>query len=164
MNRHPASMPPAGAHRYVTRVYYEDTDAGGVVYHATYLRMAERARTEAMRELGIAHADLTAQHGLFFVVRRVKLDYAAPARLDDALLVLTRPITLGSASIELRQSFFRHESAESEVANWPLVVAEVLLVCVGRSPGSEGDPSGAEFRPARIPDRWRAAMARLAAE
>ncbi len=161
MNRHPASTPAPGAHRYVTRVDHEDTDAGGVVYHANYLRMAERARTEALRELGIAHADLIAEHDLFFMVRRVKVDYAAPARLDDLLVVVTQPTALGPASVELRQSFFRTGPGEADgveigVANWPLVVAEVLLVCVGRVAGA--------WRPARIPDRWRAALARLAAE
>ena len=155
MNRHAPSIAPSGAHRYPVRVYYEDTDAGGVVYHANYLRMAERARTEAMRDLGIAHADLIAEHDLFFMVRRVKLDYAAPARLDERLVVVTQPIALGSASVELRQSFFRAADAENEVANRPLVVADVLLVCVGRT--------DAGLRPARIPERWRAALAGLAA-
>ncbi len=153
---HPGSTPPRGGHRYVTRVYYEDTDAGGVVYHANYLRMAERARTEALRELGVPHADLTAQHGLFFMVRRIKLDYAAPARLDEAVAVVTRPVAIGPATIELRQSFFRDDGRP---ATRPLVVADVLLACVGRSARE-----GAGLRPARIPDRWRAALARLAAE
>jgi tol-pal system-associated acyl-CoA thioesterase len=68
----------ARAHRYILRVYYEDTDAGGVVYHANYLRFAERARTEALRDLGVPHAEMTAEFGLMFMVRRVKLDYLAP--------------------------------------------------------------------------------------
>ncbi len=58
MNQHPASIPPEGRHCYAVRVYYEDTDAGGIVYHATYLRYAERARTEALRDLGVPHAEL----------------------------------------------------------------------------------------------------------
>ncbi len=159
MNGHPASTRPPGAHLYVTRVYYDDTDAGGVVYHANYLRMAERARTEALRDLGIPHAELSSQHGLFFVVRRVKLDYVAPARLDDSLSVITVPTAFGSASVELRQSFFREAAREGDLPTRPLVVAEVLLACVGRSPHDPGS-----FAPARIPDRWRAALARLAAE
>ena len=60
MNGNAPSILPDGRHRYAVRVYYEDTDAGGVVYHATYLRFAERARTEALRDLGIPHAELLA--------------------------------------------------------------------------------------------------------
>ena len=69
-------------HRHPVRVYYDDTDAGGIVYHANYLRFAERGRTEALRELGVPHAAMSAEHGLFFMVRRIKVDYLAPARLD----------------------------------------------------------------------------------
>ena len=76
-------------HRYTLRVYYEDTDAGGVVYHANYLRFAERARTEALRDLGLPHADAGERIGLMFVVRRVEVDYLRPARLDDSLTVVT---------------------------------------------------------------------------
>ena len=78
MNGNPPSIPADGRHRYAVRVYYEDTDAGGVVYHANYLRFAERARTEALRDLGIPHAELLRQFGLMFVVRRIKVDYLAP--------------------------------------------------------------------------------------
>ncbi len=83
MNGNPASIPPDGRHRYAVRVYYEDTDAGGVVYHASYLRFAERARTEALRDLGIPHADLLQRFTLMFVVRRIEVDYLRPARLDE---------------------------------------------------------------------------------
>src|SRR5438045_7216383 len=105
MNGNPASMPPDGRHRYAVRVYYEDTDAGGVVYHANYLRFAERARTEALRDMGVPHAELVSQHGLMFMVRRVKLDYLGPARLDDSLVVVTRPLEIGAAVLDLRQDF-----------------------------------------------------------
>ncbi len=127
------------SHHYALRVYYEDTDAGGVVYHANYLRMAERARTEALREAGIAHADLVEQHGVMFMVHRVKLDYLAPARLDDALVVVTQTLALAGASMQLRQVVTR--PADDAV----LVVAEIQLVCV----------RVADQRPARIPPRWR---------
>ncbi len=83
MNGNDAAMPARGPHRYPVRVYYEDTDAGGVVYHAKYLHFMERARSEALRDLGVPHTDLIANHGLGFVVRRAEIDYAAPARLDD---------------------------------------------------------------------------------
>ena len=74
---------PQSIHRYSFRVYYEDTDAGGVVYHANYLRYAERARTEALRDQGIPHADLVGQFGLMFMVHRAEIDYQRAARLDD---------------------------------------------------------------------------------
>jgi tol-pal system-associated acyl-CoA thioesterase len=94
-----------GRHHYVVRVYYEDTDAG-VVYHANYLRFAERARTEALRDLDVPHAEMTAQHGVMFIVRRAKLDYLAPARTDDSLVVVTQLLHLRAALVELRQTFF----------------------------------------------------------
>src|ERR1700683_5638416 len=103
MTINPASIPPDGRHRYAIRVYYEDTDAGGVVYHASYLRFAERARTEALRDLGIPHADLVARFGLMLVVRRIKVDYLRPARLDESLTVMTEPLEVGGASVVVRQ-------------------------------------------------------------
>ena len=90
---------PDGRHRYAVRVYYEDTDAGGVVYHATYLRFAERARTEALRDLGIPHAELLQKFTLMFVVRRIEVDYLRPARLDNSLTVVTEPRAVGGASV-----------------------------------------------------------------
>jgi acyl-CoA thioester hydrolase len=135
-----------GAHHYAVRIYYEDTDAAGVVYYANYLKLAERARTEALRDLGAPHADLIAEFGLVFMVRRAKLDYLAPARLDDSLVVATRPLVIGAASVELRQSFF--PAAELGRA---LVVADVLLACVRQS----------DLRPMRVPPRWRQALATL---
>ncbi len=139
MNGEVAENSSGPGHRFRLRVYYEDTDAGGVVYHASYLRFAERARTEALRDLGIPHAEMTSQYGLMFMVRRAKLDYLAPARLDDSLVVVTRPLVLRAASVELRQGFFR--SGEER----PLVVLDALLACV----------RVADCRPARLPRRWR---------
>ena len=96
-------MTVSGCHDYAVRVYYEDTDAGGVVYHANYLRFAERARTEALRALGLPHATLVAENGRMLMVRRVKVDYLRPAWLDEALVVTTTPLTVGWASMTLRQ-------------------------------------------------------------
>lgn len=107
MTVHLPSSIHAGAHRYEVRVYYEDTDAGGVVYHANYLRFAERARTEALRALGVPHAEMESQHGLIFMVRRGKLDYLAPARLDDLILVATEVVAIRGASVSLRQTVWR---------------------------------------------------------
>ena len=87
------------------RVYYEDTDAGGVMYHARYLAFAERARTEALRRAGATHDELATQFGLIFVVRRAEMDYLRPARLDDVVTVTTRTVAMGGASVSLRQEF-----------------------------------------------------------
>jgi acyl-CoA thioester hydrolase len=138
---HPAAASGQGGHAYALRVYYEDTDAGGVVYHANYLRFAERARTEALRDMGAPHAEMASQHGLMFMVRRVKVDYLAPARLDDSLSVLTETLSIRAASVDLRQSVMRGVEV--------LAVLDIQLVCVRR----------ADTRPGRIPPRWRAALA-----
>lgn len=127
-------------------MYYEDTDAGGVVYHASHLRFAERARTEALRDLGVAHSELQRLHGLIFMVRRVELDYLAPARLDDALTVHTRVTLLRGASVDLRQCILRDRDVIAD--------AVVRLVCVRAENG----------RPGRIPPLWRDALARLTEE
>lgn len=147
MKGHPPPTRPQGVHRYRCRIYYEDTDAAGTVYHANYLRLAERARTEALRELDIPHAEMTRQFGLIFMVRRAKLDYLAPARLDDSLIIVTRMLAIGAASVVLEQSFRRDDLPERA-----LVVAEIQLACV-----RIGD-----MRPARIPPRWREKLASMA--
>ncbi|HJS84169.1 MAG TPA: tol-pal system-associated acyl-CoA thioesterase [Acetobacteraceae bacterium] len=136
----------SGQHRYPLRVYYEDTDAGGIVYHANYLRFAERARTETLRALGVPHAEMVRDCHAMFVVRRVKLDYARPARLDDSLEVVTEPLEVRAAVVKLRQDI-----------RGPLgscAVAEIELACVVL----------AGTRPARIPSRWRAAFERMLAD
>jgi acyl-CoA thioester hydrolase len=97
----------AGEHRLAVRVYYEDTDAGGVVYHASYLRFAERARTEMLRCRGLEHGSLMARFGLAFTVRRCVVDYLAPARLDDRLEVRTGVARIGGASLDLEQRIFK---------------------------------------------------------
>jgi acyl-CoA thioester hydrolase len=145
MTIHPAAA--GGRHLHPVRVYYEDTDAGGVVYHATYLRYAERARTEALRDMAVPHAELVSQHGLMFMVRRVKVDYLAAARLDDSLLVVTEPLEVGAATATLRQSFVRHGEPERT-----LVALDIQLACV----------RVADQRPARMPPRWRDALRRMA--
>ena len=89
------------------RVYYEDTDAGGVVYYANYLKFCERARTEWLRTFGVSQQALIDEQGLGFVVRSVQADYLAPARLDDALEVVTRVAMLRRASILFEQQVMR---------------------------------------------------------
>lgn len=95
-------MSPA-VHRFCVRVYYEDTDAAGIVYHANYLRFAERARTEMLRTLGLDHDTLWQRHGLRFAVRHCAIDYLRPARLDDLLTVATSIGGLSGARLLLRQ-------------------------------------------------------------
>ena len=143
MNGNAHSTALDGRHRYAVRVYYEDTDAGGVAYHATYLRFAERARTEALRDLGIPHAELLQCFTLMFVVRRVEVDYLRPARLDDRLTIITEPREVGGASVLLRQDVQGPEG--------PCAVLTVRLACV--APG--------EARPRRLPPRWRSVLAAM---
>jgi acyl-CoA thioester hydrolase len=95
--------PPAGFH-WPVRVYFEDTDAGGVVYHATYLRFLERARTEWLRALGFEQDRLRAKQGVLFVVRRLTIDYVRPARFNDRLRVTTSLCGSGQASFDFAQA------------------------------------------------------------
>lgn len=88
---------------FPVRVYYEDTDAGGVVYYANYLRFMERARTEWLRSLGFGLDELLRQHGVLFAVRSVQLDFLKPARLDDLLHLTVDVARYGRASISLHQ-------------------------------------------------------------
>ncbi len=85
------------------RVYYEDTDTGGIVYYANYLRFFERARTEWLRALGISQQQLLDENGLQFVVRSIELQYDAPARLDDELVLDMNLLRAGRASLQLEQ-------------------------------------------------------------
>jgi acyl-CoA thioester hydrolase len=137
------SAHPPAIHRYTVRVYYEDTDAGGVVYHATYLRYAERARTEALRDAGIPHADLVERFSLMFMVHRAEIDYVRPAFLDDLLVVETETMDAGAASVLLRQTV----SGPGGVC----ATLRIKLACV-RIGGN---------KPARIPPQWRDRMLAL---
>lgn len=94
-------------HRFELRVYYEDTDFGGMVYYANYLKFIERGRSEWVRELGIDQAALKRAEGVVFAVRRVEADYQSPARYDDALVVTTDVQSVTGARLVLRQSVVR---------------------------------------------------------
>ncbi len=132
-------------HLHEIRTYYEDTDAGGIVYHASYLRWAERARTEALRALNLPHAEMTSRHDAFLVVKRIEVEYATPARLDDLVTVRTR-IRRVSAILDLDQDVM----LEGKI----LAALKVRLVCVG----------AATMRPRAIPEPWRSVLrARIAA-
>lgn len=101
-------------HVLPVRVYYEDTDAAGVVYHSNYLRFAERGRTEMLRAIGIELGRVQAEEGLVFVVHKGEIAWRRPARLDDALTVETALTRLGRASVSLRQIIRRSSSAGEE--------------------------------------------------
>jgi acyl-CoA thioester hydrolase len=106
------------------RVYYEDTDAGGIVYHANWLRYFERARTDWLRELGATHRRLAADDGVQLVVRDLAIDYRLPARLDDELRIEVQVIGLRPARLRLRQQAFLTHGTE------PLVRAELTVAAL----------------------------------
>lgn len=133
-----------GAHRLPVRVYYEDTDAAGIVYYASWLRYLERGRTELLRLLGEEHSALRAARGVDWTVRRCAVEYLRPARLDDALEVATRVVELRGASAEMEQRVAR--GAET------LVTARLTLACMN-----------AAGRPVRLPAHLRDALGRVAA-
>lgn len=130
---------PAMRHRQTIRVYFEDTDAAGIVYYANYLKFAERARTDWMRALGIPHSQMIKRDGLTLVVRRCLVDYLKPAHLDDELVVETELVKLGGASIDLAQRVLRGGEVLADM--------KVLVVCVGK-----------DGKAARIPDYLREAL------
>lgn len=121
--RLPQDFPsPAASSALPIRVYYEDTDAGGVVYYANYLRFCERARTEWLRALGVEQQALLESAGIAFVVRSVKADYLQPARLDDVLQVVSHIATLRRASLVFEQEIRRDGQL--------LFSAQVLIACI----------------------------------
>jgi len=105
-------------HKTSYRVYYEDTDAGKVVYYGNYLRFAERARTEWLRDIGFNQSQLD----IFFIVRKVEIDYLSPARLDDLITVETSLQNIGKASINMSQNFF---CGEKQLAKMNVVLVTV---------------------------------------
>ena len=108
-----------------TRVYYEDTDAGGVVYYANYLKFMERARTEWLRSLGVEQDTLSKELNVLFAVRSVSIEYKKPARFNDALTVTVMPKALKPASISFKQDI----SKQGDEINL-LTTSEVNVVCL----------------------------------
>jgi acyl-CoA thioester hydrolase len=104
------------------QIYWEDTDAGGVVYHSNYLKFFERARSEWLRHQGVVQTNLAQAHGIVFVVRAIRQQFLKPARMDDALQVWLAPMSLGRASLSVLQTLKR----DREVLNR----AEIDLACV----------------------------------
>ena len=132
-----SSLPDA--HIFPLRVYYEDTDAGGIVYYANYLRFAERARTEYLRSVGADHQTLLAEDGIAFTVRQCSVDYMSPAFLDDPLEVHTRFLEVRGASLRAEQVVKRKTDE--------LASLNVRLACVGD-----------DGRPRRMPTAFRSAL------
>ena len=110
------------------RVYYEDTDAGGVVYHATYVRFFERARTEYLRQLGLAIRQLTEKAGVLLAVRSLAVEYLRPAFLDDLLHISAYPTAVGRVWVDFQQAATRPADGET------VATATVRIVCVRPSP------------------------------
>jgi acyl-CoA thioester hydrolase len=124
---------PAQVFRWPVRVYYEDTDFGGVVYYANYLRFFERARTEWLRSLGVDHQSLAREAGLQFVVRRAEIDFLRGARLDDELSISVEVVERKRTYLVLKQQALRGDE--------PMAVALVQAACVDRE----------TFKPAPLP-------------
>ena len=117
---------------FPVRVYYEDTDSGGVVYYANYLKFLERARTEWLRAAGFEQPELLRDHNVIFVVRSVAIEYLRPAQFNDELMVTVRMKKLGRSTIEVFQTVERDAR---------LIEASVKIVCV----------DGLSFKPVSIP-------------
>lgn len=142
--------PPGGrfdgpVHRYAVRAYFEDTDLSGVVYHANYLRWFERARSDMLRLLGIDQRAAQETGEGFYAVSEMTIRFAAPARLDDVVIVESRAEELRGASCRMHQKAFRNDTLLAE--------ARLRVGFVG--PGD---------RPRRQPEAWRAAFASIAPE
>lgn len=119
------------------RVYFQDTDAGGVVYHASYVNFMEHSRTEWLRTFGYSNAGMMNELGVVFVVRSLKLDYLKPAVLDDMLAVTSQVKEIGRSRVNIHQTVMRDKEL--------LVEGEVHLVCVNVE----------TFKPVSVPDALR---------
>jgi acyl-CoA thioester hydrolase len=131
-----------GVHSFPIRVYYEDTDAAGIVYYANYLKFAERARTEALRLSGIDQSDLMKNEKIGFVVRKCTADFLKPASLDDLLTIETRLLDISKVSLKMQQTIRRGEEK--------LVTLEIKLAVVG-----------AGMKLAKLPEQVRKAMLKI---
>lgn len=130
----------AGEHRFAARIYYADTDMSGAVYHGRYLELFERGRSDFLRCLGISHTELLARTPpIYWVVRRMEIDYLGAARIDDVVDVATQPRQVAGARVVMAQTIARRGR--------PLVRAVVTAALV--------DANG---RPQRLPAPWRAAF------
>ena len=139
--------PPSGTldgptHRFPLRVYFEDTDLTGMVYHANYLKWFERARTELLRLIGVEQRDTHEGGGGAYAVAELSIRYLAPARLDDEIVIESRAVEIRAASCRLVQRALRGETLVAE--------AQLRVGFVG-----------ADGRPRRQPEEWQAAFTRM---
>lgn len=125
------------------RIYFEDTDSGGVVYHSNYLKFMERARTEWLRSVGIDQHHLKYHAHIMFVVHRIDIQYKLPARFNDDLVVKSELLEIGSSKIEFRQMIYRDEEM--------LIDAHVDIACIDSE----------KFKPVRIPSTVKQTMESL---
>ena len=125
-----------GLHRFPVRVYYEDTDAGGIVYHSQYLNYAERARTELLRCLGVQQSAFRKDHGILFTVRDCRIEFKKPAKFDDLLEVRSRLVNMKGATLNASQEIWRDEDC--------LVTLDLRIAAVSE-----------QGRAARIPGEFR---------
>ena len=128
---------------FPVRIYFEDTDSGGVVYHSNYLKFMERARTEWLRSVGIDQHHLKYHAHIMFVVHRIDIQYKFPARFNDDLIVKSELKNIGSSKIEFRQMIYRDEEM--------LIDANVDIACIDSE----------KFKPVRIPSTVKQTMESL---
>ena len=128
---------------FPVRIYFEDTDSGGVVYHSNYLKFMERARTEWFRSLGIDQRQLKHNEHIMFVVHRINIQFKFPARFNDDLIVKSELIDVGSSKVEFRQMIYKH--------NEMLIDANVDIACIDSE----------KFKPVRIPSTIKQTMESL---
>ncbi len=127
--------------RWPARVYWEDTDGGGIVYYANYLRFLERARTEWLRSLGFSQHALARATGIVFAVVSLSVEYRRPARLDDELVITCEPIAEGAVTMRFAQQIYRRPPADTG-RDELLVEANVRVACV----------DAVTLRPKRLPE------------
>ncbi|MFJ7566794.1 tol-pal system-associated acyl-CoA thioesterase [Herminiimonas sp. NPDC097707] len=132
---------------WTIRVYYEDTDAGGVVFYANYLKFFERARTEWLRSAGINQQIMTETHGVMFVVKSTSVDYHAPAKLDNELKLTVVVEKMGRASVQFVQQAWRINGEQQEL----LATGRIKVCCV----------DAVRFRPSEIPQEVMHAIQQL---
>jgi acyl-CoA thioester hydrolase len=145
------TTPPTGpAFAWRVRVYWEDTDAGGVVFYANYLKFFERARTEWLRSLGMQQAELRQRLGGMFVVTHTAVNYLAPARLDDELLIETQVQHMGAATLHLQQSAALLKSEHDGLAHRALAATGAIHIAWVQA---------ASLQPQRLPVELRQVLA-----
>ena len=118
------------------KVYYEDTDSGGVVYYANYLKFLERARTDAITSLGFSNNKIKEKFGIYIIVKSCNLNFIKPAKLEDNLKIVSKVLEVKNVSIKMRQNIYVNESMITE--------AQILLASINK-----------EGKPSKLPDEFK---------